>query len=73
MSKRFLPAKPDRRTDTREALRPSWATTQARADLDGCTTLADLERLAGHERDADRSLYLAGSNGQRVVHPRRSK
>lgn len=73
MSERILPTKPDRRTDTREALRPSWATTQARADLSSCATLADLERLAGHERDADRSLHLAGADGQRVVHPRRSK
>lgn len=73
MSERFLPAKPDRRTDKREALRPSWATTRARADLNGCASLADLERLADHERDADRSLHLAGPDGQRVVHPRRSK
>jgi len=72
MSERFLPTK-HKRTDKREALRQSWATTQARADLDSCASLADLEGLDGHERDADRSLHLAGSNGQRVVHPRRSK
>lgn len=73
MSERFLPAKPDKRTDKREALRKSWATEMACADLDGCASLTDLERLTGHERDADRSLHLAGSDGQRVVHPRRSK